>query len=452
MIHFILAVFGIVFTIFFVIGTHESAHFIAARLLGVKVLRFSIGFGKTLYRWYDKKGTEYVLALIPLGGYVKMLDQGEGDVAEADLPYAYNVQPFYKKFIIVAAGPLANILCALALYWLVFMIGFVTIKPIIGSVAPHSIAAESGLKPNQEILRIDDEEVETWTGIVFRILAHAGDQDRMKIEVKNPSTQRLETHVLDLSNWHIGGLSPDLLGSLGLKPFQPPMPLVIGFIGKESPAAFSPLKLGDKILAVNKTPIMTWEDLITTISNYPDETVTFTLLRAGKQMQLPVAIGYKRNFLFEKSGYLGIAPHIEWPKEMLHTIQYGPLPALTHAWGQVTDFTYYNLLLFGKMVTGKLSTQSLGGPITIFQTAGDAINYGFVPFIGFLAFLSISIGIINLLPVPGLDGGHLFIQIIEFIIRRPIPDYILNVLLQIGLLLIFFVLIQAIVNDVLRLY
>lgn len=451
MLYPLIAIAGVILTIFFVIGTHEFAHFAAARFLGVKVLRFSLGFGKTLFRWKDKKGTEYVLALIPLGGYVKMLDEQEGKVPKAELPYAFNRQPFYKKFLIVVAGPLTNVFCALVLYWLIFMIGFMSIKPLIGNINPRSIAAESDLKAKQEIVSIDNRKTSTWTSVMFRLLAHAGDQDYLKIEVRNPDNQ-LETHMLNLANWHIDSLTPDPLGSIGIKPYEPEVPLIVGMIKEASPAASSTLQIGDKIIAVDKKPVKNWEELTTTIIQHPDKTLTFTVERKGKTVDLPITVGNERNLLFQKSGYLGIGPNFEWPKDLLHKVQYGPWQALTQAWQQIVDFTYFNLLLFGKMVTGKLSLQSLGGPITIFQVAGTALNYGIIPFLGMLAFLSISIGIINFLPIPGLDGGHLFFQIIEFIIRRPIPEKILNVLYRIGFVMILFVLIQALVNDILRLY
>lgn len=452
MLHILISIVGIFLTIFFVIGTHEYAHFQAARLLGVKILRFSIGFGKTLFHWYDKQGTEYVIALIPLGGYVKMLDEREEHVPKKDLALAFNRQPFYKKFLIVLAGPAMNIFCALALYWLIFVIGFISVKPIIGSVNPRSIAAEGGLKANQEIIRIDNKTATSWTKVMLLLISHAGNQDHLKIEVKNPADKKTEVHILDLSNWHMHELTPDPLEGIGIVPYTPEIPLIIGVIAAKSPALASPLTIGDKILAINNNPIKNWETMSTTILNHPNETVTFTVERQGKIQKFPVKLGYQRYWFFLKTGYLGISPHFEWPKELLHKIQYPPLEAVSYAWEEISNFTYFNLLLFGKMVTGKLSLQSLGGPITIFESAGDALNYGFLSFIGFLAFLSISIGIINLLPIPGLDGGHLFIQVIEFIIRRPIPEKVLLNLYRIGFLFIFFILIQALMNDLLRLY
>lgn len=450
MLYLLISIIGILLTIFFVVGTHEYAHFITARLLGVKVLRFSIGFGKVLYKKQDKHGTEYVFSLLPLGGYVKMLDEDEGTVSPNDLPYAYNRQPFYKKFLIVLAGPAMNIFCALILYWLIFMIGFVTLRPIIGTVEAGSIAAVSKIEPNQEIVKIDGTKTSSWSGVIFRILVHAGNKDHLYIETID-NKQQTQSHVLDLTNWHMSELSPDPLSSLGILPYQPEIPLIIGVIAADSPALSSKLHLGDKILKINQKPIKNWDELIKTINEHPGETVTFTIKRKDKAFDIPVTLGYQRSGIFKKLGYLGISPNFRWPETMLHKVQYAPIPALGRAWQELTDFTYFNLLLFGKLATGKLSLQSLGGPITIFESAGDALNYGFLPFIGFLAFLSISIGIINLFPIPGLDGGHLFLQVIETLIGRRIPAQVIALLYRLGFILLFLILIQALVNDVLRL-
>jgi regulator of sigma E protease len=450
MLQTLFSIAGILITILFVIGTHEAAHFFTARALGVKVLRFSIGFGKRLFHWKDKQGTEYVFALIPLGGYVKMLDESEGHVPLDELPYAYNRQPFYKKFLIVLAGPSCNIVCAVLLYWLIFMIGFVSLTPIIGSILPKTIAAEAGLKANEEIVRVDGKQTLTWTSILFRLLNHYGDHDNATIVVGNNKTTETQTRVLELSNWHMNDLTPDPLISLGIVPYEPPLPLVIGMIGKNTAASSSQLKMGDLIRSVNHLPINDWDGLIAIISLHPDETVIFTIVRAGKTIELPVKIGSQRHWLLTKSGFLGIAPTIHIPKELLRKIQYGPVDALGRACQEVSNFIYFNLMLFGKLLTGKLPLQGLGGPITIFETAGTALNQGLISFLNFLAFLSVSIGVINLFPVPGLDGGHLFLQFVEFVIRRQIPSRLLDMLYRFGLLLILFVLIQALANDILR--
>lgn len=448
----LISIFGILLTIFFVIGTHETAHFIAARLLGVKVLRFSIGFGKTLFRWHDKQGTEYTLALIPLGGYVKMLDESEEEVSPSELPRAFNRQPFYKKFLIVLAGPAINIFCAFILYWLIFTIGFVTIKPIIGNITPNSIAAEAHLKSNLEIIQVDNQVVSSWTAVLFRIMTHIGNKDHLHLETKDMASKKVQVYELDLSDWHISDLHPDPLSSLGMTPYEPVIPLIIGKITPHSQAEAAKLAVGDKIIAINKVKMKDWEAVITFIYHHPDESIIITIERKGNVIQLPAHIGMQRNLLLQKHGVLGISPNFEWPKSLLRTIKYGPLDAFSHAGQEVINFTYFNIVLFGKIVTGKLSLQSLGGPITIFETAGDALNSGFLAFIGFLAFLSISIGIINLIPIPGLDGGHLLIQFIEFLIRRSIPDRYILILFRLGFIFIIFILVQALINDILRLY
>lgn len=451
MLHVLVSIIAILITIFFVIGTHESAHFLVARALGVKVLRFSIGFGKSLLTWHDKSGTEYVIALIPLGGYVKMLDENEGTVPENELPLAYNRQPFYKKFLIVLAGPLTNIFCAFVLYWIIFMIGFTTIKPLIGNIEPNSIAAKAGLEQNTEIVKIDNYAVNSWSGFILRLLSHAGNSDYSTVDVltTNQSTQQ---HVLDLTTWKLDGLKPDPLTTIGITPYMPDIPLKIGKIAEDSPAKLAGFKLNDKIISINKVPAKNWNDIVNFIVSHPDQTVTFTVERNKKIISIPVTTSHQRNLLMQKSGFLGIGPDFTLPKEMTRKIQYAPLPALGAAWHELYDFTYFNILLIGKLIVGKLSLQSLGGPIMIFDTAGEALNIGLVSFLGFLAFLSISIGVINFLPLPGLDGGHLLIQFIEFVIRRPVPENILMVLYRVSFMLIFFVLGIALVNDVLRLF
>ena len=449
MIYFLISIIGILLTVAIVIGIHEFSHFITARMLGVKVLRFSIGFGKKLFSWRDKKDTEYVVALIPLGGYVKMLDEGEGDVSKHDLPFAYNRQPFYKKFLIVLAGPISNLICAIFFYWLIFIIGFITPKPLIGKIDPGSIAAQAGLKANSEIIGIDTHETLLWPAIFLRIVAHAGDHDQLTITVKQD--HRIQTHTLNLANWVMDKLSPDPLGSLGLHPYTPPIPLIIGTMKQNSPATLSKLQINDKLIAINQKKLKNWDELIKIIEAHPQKTLIFSIERQGKILETPVKIGYQFSGFFQQEGFLGIGPQIKWPKDFFKTIQYGPGKALIKAWEEVVHFTYFNFMLIGKLVVGKISLQSLGGPITIFESAGDALNSGILSFLGFLAFISVSIGILNLLPIPGLDGSHLFIQLIEASTGKALPEKFLIALYRLGFLFILFIMVQAFINDILRL-
>lgn len=448
MLQLFIALIGIILTIFFVVGIHEFGHFIAARCVGVKVERFSLGFGKPLLRRYDKKGTEYVIAPIPLGGYVKMLDEGEGEVAPADLPFAFNRQPFYKKFIIVIAGPLFNLIFAFLIYWVIFMVGYTSITPIIGNVKPDSIAAAAGLQPKQEIIRIDDKATSSWASIIINILSHTGNQDHLLVDTLYDS--KTNRYNLNLTNWQLDALKPDPLESLGIVPYEPMALPIIFQIDEKSPAK-NILKVKDKIIAVNDTPVKTWSDLAIEISQHPNTTLIFTVNREGKTFTTPITTLQKRDAFFRAHGFLGIAPQIEWPKNILRYNQYDPLTAFSHAWQNTRDFINLNFIILGKMLTGKISIKSLGGPIAIFENAGTALNNGIMPFFSFLAFLSIAIGILNILPIPGLDGGHVLFQVIEWIIRRPIPIHVQLLFYRLGFILLILLIAQALINDILRL-
>lgn len=443
----IIAIIGILLTIFFVVGVHEFGHFIVARACGIKVLRFSIGFGKPLYRWYDKKGTEYVLAAIPLGGYVKMLDETEGKVSKEELHLAYNRQPIYKKLAVVAMGPIANLIFAFLLYWFLFMIGFVTSKPIIGEVAPHSIAAQAQLKPQEEIISIANKRTTSWSPVVIYLITHTNDKLPVSINVQKLSSPEVTQHQLNLTQMHLDDLKPDPLTSIGITPYQPTIPSVVG----ETKNPNSPLKKGDKVLSINGQHVKDWIDVIKKIYDNPDKTLEFKLERQGKIITIPVQINHKTTWLFAKHGYLGVAPDFKWPDNLLNKIQYSPIQALSYAWDDLVNFTSLNFIILGKMLTGKISLQSLGGPITIVQIAGTSIKEGLVSFMSFLAFLSISIGIINIIPIPGLDGGHVLLQLIESIIRRPIPDKVLNIIYRLGFVFLLFLIFQALINDIMRL-
>lgn len=451
MLNILIAIAGILVTLLLIIGIHEFGHFLAARLLGIKVLRFSIGFGKALWRRHDKKGTEYVIAAIPLGGYVKMLDNNENEVAQNELPLAFSHQPLYKKFIVVAAGPLANFILAFVLYWLLFIIGFNTIAPVIGNITPRSIAAEAGIQPHQEIISIDQVPTASWMGVMIQILSRAGDTGFMQMELKSIHDQTIQKHQLDLANWHMDDLKPDPLSSLGLQPYAPEIPAIIDKIAPDSPAAKANLQIGDKILAVDGKKINHWIEFAPEVDKHPAKALQLTIERQGKTHQVNITTDYRRDFLFKKHGFLGISPQFAWPKNLLRKNQYGPAAALSHAWQNTYDFTLLNFDIIGKLLIGKVSLQSLGGPISIFQTAGSALNQGITPFLSFLAFLSISIGIINIFPIPGLDGGHLFFQTIEAVLNRPIPPRVLELCYRLGLIILFLLIFQSIVNDVLRL-
>lgn len=451
MLSIIISILGIIITILLIVGIHEFGHFIVARMLGIKVLRFSIGFGKTLWSRYDKKGTEYVFAAIPLGGYVKMLDENEGPVATPELPFAYNRQPMYKKIAVVLAGPLSNFIFAFFMYWLIFIIGFSSIIPVIGKVTPDSIAYHAGLKPHQEIISIDEKPTPNWTSITLRFLDYFGEDKKIKVEAAMVDSPKKESYVLDLQNWKMDDLKPDPLTTLGIIPFTPEIPNVISVILPDSPAAIAKLQVNDRIIAINNQPIHEWIDATKIISEHPDETFTFQIERQGKTFSQNIKIGAQRDIFFKKHGFLGISPNVEWPKNYIRNVRYSPWQALSRAFDNTIEFISLNFVFLGKMLTGKVSLQSLGGPITIFESAGSALNIGIIPFMNFLAFISIAIGAINILPIPGLDGGHLLFYVIELIRGRPLSENAQLLFFRLGFIALILLLIQAMVNDILRL-
>jgi regulator of sigma E protease len=451
MLSLIISLIGMMITILLVVGIHEAGHFFVAKWCNIKVLKFSIGFGKALCTWHDKSGTEYVLAAIPLGGYVKMLDEDEQEVPEHEKHLAFNRQPFYKKFAVIAAGPVCNFILAFVIYWALFVVGFVSIAPVIGKVTPDSIAAHAGIKPQQEVVKLADKEIHGWLSIIIELLSRAGDKSTLTMELKNLGSKTPTIVSLNLTDWHMDNLRPDPLMSIGITPYEPVIPNVIGKVVQDSPAAHGGLLSGDQITAINGKATEDWYALTNIFMDKPEETLKFTVKRHGKEIVIPVKIGVKRSYWMQKYGYLGLSPAFEWPKELLRHNQYGPIAAISHAWDDVAMFTNMNFMVFGKIITGKISLESLGGPITIFQNAGTALNNGVMSFLSFLAFLSISIGVINVLPIPGLDGGHLLFQVIEFIRRKPIEERTLNLFYRFGMIFLLLLMVQALVNDLMRL-
>ena len=451
MLDIIISIFGMVLTILFIVGIHEFGHFIVARLVGIKVLRFSIGFGKVLYRKYDKKGTEYVLAAIPLGGYVKMLDETEGPVPPEEMHLTYNRQPLISRIAVIIAGPFSNIIFSFLLYWLLFMIGFTTPIPLIGKILPHSIASTAGMQPQTEVVSINNQQTPSWNHVLLQLMKYVGNKNQIEVETKNIHSKSVTNYTLNLSNWQMDQLNPDPLKSLGIEAYEPVIPPIIGKIQPGSAAAIANLQVGDTILFIDKSPIKTWMDALKIIAANPDKTLPFIIKRQGKQLTIPVTIGYKHNLFLQKHGLMGISPDFKYPPEFLHKNQYGPIAALSQAKDYTLEYINLNFLMLGKMLTGKVSLQSLGGPITIFESAGSALNSGFIPFIGFLAFLSIAIGVINILPIPGLDGGHLLFYFIEFVIRRPLSYNLQILFYRFGLIFLMLLLVQALANDLMRL-
>lgn len=441
---------GTFLTVCFIIGIHELGHFLAAKLCGIKVLRFSIGFGKTLFRWYDKTGTEYAITMFPLGGYVRLLDENETPVSEADKHLAFNNQSIPKRLSVVCAGPLFNLIFAFLTYWIVFVIGLTTFVPTIGEIIPVSISSQAGLKVGQEITKINGKQTRDWMDVTIAIFSRIGDQGKMEITVKDPKINSTKIYQLNLENWKLDKLNPDPIESLGIIPFEPKTPAIIGEILENSPAK-TQLKLQDRILAINDQPVQDWPSMTEMIKQHPDQTISIKIKRNGKIITKQIALGYKRNWLLQKEGFLGVISTWQTPDELINKNKYSPLGAIIRSYQEVVQFIHLNFLVIGKLITGDISVQSIAGPVSILAGAGVALNLGFVVFLSFLGFISSSIAAVNILPIPGLDGSYVVYFLIESIIKRPISPKIRILLYRLGILTILFILAQGLVNDLLRL-
>lgn len=432
------------------VAIHEYGHFIVARWLGVKVLRFSIGFGRVLLSWRDKKSTQYAISAIPLGGYVKMLDEREGPVHEDQLPYAFNRQPLWKRVAIVLAGPLFNIFFAILAYWLMFCIGITQVVPVIGDVAPNSIAQRAGLQAQQEIVAIAGESVTSWTDVRLKILAELGRDSTLPITTQAVGTNHRHLHLLDLSGWRLDGSDIPVLGSIGIYPDYPDQPAIIGSVVPDTPAAKIGLQPGDKILQLNQKTVVSWEDFVHNIAKHPRKKVTIKLERGTQTLSYTVLLD-ERTEGQRSIGYLGVQTvPTKWPAYLLRSLHYNPLVAIVPAIKTTWDIFILSWQMLGKMVVGNLSLKTVSGPIGIAQGAGYSASMGFSYFLNFLALISLSLAMVNLLPIPMLDGGHLLYFLIEAITRRPVSPRIQLVGMRVGITFLLAVMLLAFYNDLSR--
>ncbi|MCH9644823.1 MAG: RIP metalloprotease RseP [Gammaproteobacteria bacterium] len=437
--------------IFVVIIIHECGHFWVARAVGVKVLRFSIGFGKALWSRQAKSGTTYAIGVLPLGGYVKMLGEGDEVVKGKDASSAFNSKPVWARMAITLAGPLANFILAMVLFWCVYMGGMTHIKPVIGQVTPSSYAAKAGLRAGDEFISVAGQQTRNWQRVMMQLISQAGESD-VFVTVKNIKTGRISNHRLDLASWGLKDKRPDVLKGLGLVPFAPAIPTIVDRVSKDSPASRAGVIKGDKIIAVQGAKVSDWQQVVMKIGSLPDKKITVSVLRSGGVKQLTVHTGVVQHG-GRRVGFLGVvvkAP--EWPANQLYHENFSVFSAFVPAWKQTLGLISFNAVVLHKMVTGNISVATLGGPISIFQNAGRASEAGVAIYIGFVAFISVALGFINLLPIPILDGGHFVLQLIELIFRKPVPMRFQYSMLMVGLFIILLVMVQATVNDISRMF
>ena len=433
------------------VTVHEYGHFWVARKNGVKVERFSIGFGKALWRKTADDGTEYVVAMIPLGGYVKMLDERVDEVAEQDKDKTFNSKSVYQRIAIIAAGPFANFAFAIFAFYLMFLIGVPSIKPIIGSVSADSIAAHAQVPVNVEIVEVAGKATQDWQDVNLALIGEIG-SDSIVIKTKMNESHYVSSYNLSTKQWQFSPEKTSALTSLGITPYRPAVYNEIARVGKDSPAQKSGLQVGDKFISLNNEPLAKgWLDFSKKIKLYPNKTIDITIERAGNEQVIKVTPeGVEHNG--KLIGYLGVSPKADsWPDEYKIEISYGLFAAIGESVNRTWNLVTLSFDMIGKLITGDVSVKNLSGPIAIAQGAGDSAGYGFVYFLGFLALISINLGIINLLPLPVLDGGHLLYYLIELLTGKPVPENIQEAGFKFGALALLALMSIALFNDFSRL-
>ncbi|KZY84489.1 zinc metallopeptidase RseP, partial [Oleiphilus sp. HI0068] len=421
-------ILSLIITLGILVTIHEYGHYWVAKRCGVKVLRFSVGFGRPIFMWKNKDGTEFAIASIPLGGFVKMLDEREAPVETALLPYAFNRKPVSQRIAIVSAGPIANFLFAIAAYWLMFIIGFSALTPTIGEIDQESVAARAGLYPGLEITQVDGRDTLSWRSVSMALVNRIGDSGDIELFAKAGASETADGYTLSVENWMLDREPHGLLKDLGVHPLKPPVPAVMGSVLADSPAEQGGLKAGDKVIEAGGKVIEDWFAFVDVIKVSAEKDVVVKVERSGENNGLIVETLSLRPEVFIREdgasvGRLGVSVQpFTYPKEMIRTISYGPLESLMQASEQVWADCVMTLNAIKKMIMGLISLDNLSGPITIAQVASESIESGSEEFLRFLALLSVSLGILNLLSIPVLDGGHIFYYLIEAVKGEPLSE------------------------------
>lgn len=434
------------------VAVHEFGHFWVARKCGVKVEKFSIGFGKSIWKRVGQDGTEYSISMIPLGGFVKMLDGRVDDVPQDQQRYAFDKKPLWQRSAIVAAGPAFNFLFAIFAYWVVFLVGVPTVKPVIGEVIPYSISSQAGLESGMEIKSVAGVETLSWESVNMGLIDHIGD-NTLTLTVSSAEGVGVdETKTLDISSWNFDPESESAMEAIGFKPYTPEIYLSLKSVSQDGAGALAGLKEGDVLTYINGEQITQWQQVVTAIQDNPDNPIQLTVDRQGQELQLELTPQARSLSQDKVIGFAGIAPEVaDWPQSYRFDLQYGVIESVGKAVEKTGQIISLTINMLKKLIVGDVGLNNLSGPISIAKGAGTTADYGLVYFLGFLALISVNLGIINLVPLPMLDGGHLLFFAVEAVIRRPVPEKVQEMGYRVGGAIIFSLMAVALFNDFTRL-
>ncbi len=452
MIQLLVSVFSFLVALGILVAVHEFGHFWVARRMGVKVLRFSLGFGKVLWRRQGAE-TEYVVSALPLGGYVKMLGEQDGDVPEHERHRAFSMQPVWKRIAIVAAGPVFNFVLAVVLYICVFLVGIPGISPVIGEVTTGSYAAEAGFKAGERITAIDSVPVESWQDVRLMLLESVLGNGRSEVTVsfgQGESARR----VLSFNNSGLLRQDGEILQNIGLSPWQPVLEPVIDEVQPGGAAERSGLQSGDRIMAADGQPVATWTDWVEYVRSHPAAEIRLTVARGGSTVETTIVPAAKEED-GKTIGFIGAGVQLANAEaelaKMRVIVHYPLLESMIHGLEKTWDMTILSFRMIGKLVVGDASPKNISGPITIAEYAGKTFSLDFRFFLDFLAIISIGLAVLNILPIPMLDGGHLLYYAIELLIGRPLPERIQMMGQNVGIFLLACLMSLAFYNDIVRL-